>query len=215
MKVSHFITMLREGVDFESAKLLSYRKPKKGFSVDDKLKTRAKKLLNMSSYVLTKYREELDVYNKKDLATWTFKKLDVSGVESVVDFNKVSDERIKISAENYSAYIDQILNDEDDGSNADLEFELFGNDKKKKFKAKMLGSAALTAKQGEIGQFLPLASLDIEYMYLAQYLMATDDIDHDIEVSEAIARGMAYVVAVSAIGQFVNKNLTKLFDDFF
>jgi len=154
---------------------------------------------------------------REALKKWLMKDLpEGESIVSVIDFSEKTGGRIGLTAENYSKYFDSLVSEKDEDE-VGLTVDIYSANKKKNFKAVMHGKSERLRRQNAVAEYMPMESLDMDFISLRQYLIAVDGSEKDSKttVAEAVARGSAYLNASTCVGAFVNRNFLKLFTDFF
>lgn len=216
MQVTQFIKLLEKGIPFEDVKVL-VGADLKDAGIDKDASKLFKILKKMPPATFGDYRarfmEDVAEYTDK----WKIELKDADTWESVTDFSENTGERVKISSENYQTYFDSILsNEEDTEEHLALEIEIYSKNRKKSFKAKMRSTSAIAELNKERAWVASMSFHQQEFLFLLNYLNNSDPgPDWDISIAEAVARGQIINQIFMVTGQFLNKNLTKLFNDFF
>jgi DNA-binding ferritin-like protein (Dps family) len=219
MKLNQFVSMLKEGYSFEVLKTLIHLDLKNPTTEKDKKRftTLLKGAEKLPAYATAKNQEKVREEIRKYLKNWSLSDLpDGSTLESVIDFSAKTDERIGVTAKDYSAYFDSLIVEEEE-EEVGLCMTIYDKDKKKSFKATIHGKSERMKRQEALGEYLPVDLMDMDFVSLRQYLVSVEGSESDskITVAEAIARGAAYINASTCVGAFVNAKYLDLFKDFF
>ena len=212
MQLNQLVTLLKEGYDLESLRL--YIHDLKDIENRDKIKELIRVTERMSSYVTNHRRIESDKVVSEYYDDWEFPAtINKMTFESLVDFSEKTDERIKVTVEDYKEYYDSLITEED-SENTSLKMEIFNKDETMSFTAILPGRTVLQERQKEVNKYLPLnKTMDMNFASLVQYLYSASNAESQtISVPEAIARGAAYIQSATAVGKLID---SKLFMDLF
>jgi len=160
---------------------------------------------------IQKFKDDRDAAIK----AWGMPVLSDVEFESVVDFSAQTGERIKITVEDYAAYFDALLV-EDNEDDVTLDIEVYSADKAKSFKAKL--SSPARVERLRAGYSWAVGLSDVDLFYVLNYLVAVSDSSSDaldITLAEAVARGGAWYDASLYAGKLMSSKFADLFRDFF
>ncbi len=147
---------------------------------------------------------------------WEMPDLKDATFESVTNFSSQTDERIKITVEDYQKYFDELLS-MDEESEAKLTMEIYSQDKTESFTAYLLSSEKSGEEQRKYKWTSEITYTDQDFWYLLSYIISVLDSSSalNIPVAEGIARGKALVRATLYAGKLLNSRFSDLFRDFF
>lgn len=216
MLVKEFLKLARAGYPVEEIKKLAGRTfLPDALDSEDKIKKlmhavqKAPRVMFEDS--VQKFKDARDAAVKE----WAMPKLSEVKFESVVDFSQQTEDRIAITVEDYAAYFDALLV-EDNEDEVTLDIEVFSADRTKSFKAKLSSSSRVERLRAK--QSWAIGLNDVDLFYVLNYLIAISDSSSeatDIPLAEAVARGAAFYDASFYAGKLLNSKFSELFRDFF
>lgn len=216
MLVSEFIKLADAGYALDDIKQIAGRVFTPGALATDTAMKKLMRFVEKAPRVL--FEQDITSYRnlRKDAENhWKMPKLSEIKFESVIDFSEQTENRIAITAEDYQAYFDQLMADDDEDTAA-LDVKVLSGDGTDSFTAKLHSSAQIEKIRSKYSWAAKIN--DVDLFYLLSYIIAISDSSSsalNIPVAEGVARGIAWYDASVYVGKLLNSRFTDLFRDFF
>lgn len=214
MLISEFITLADAGYALDEIKKIAGKNFKPGAFSD---KESVKKLMTFVERApRVTFEADIEAFEsekRKAIETWQMPKLSEVKFESVVDFGTQTEERIKITIEDYQEYFDRLMA-EDNEDAVSLKMEVSSKDGSKAFASALRSSAEIERLRSKYTWASRIN--DVDLLYMLGYIIAVSDSSSalNVSVAESVARGMAQYDAAVYAGKLLNSRFSDLFKDF-